>query len=560
MKKLILLLINLFLFIAIIEAQTKWQPHLYDGIENIQKKALFFDDFSKLNNNWTENKVKELSVSTNNNQLTISSNAKKSKDIVLSVSVNENKNFEIETKIKFNKGNSRRAFGIVWGKSIELNKFYSFIINNEQNYAINKFSGAYISYIKPTQSSAIKINQYNKLTIRKVDNMMYFFINEILVNKIIFTYLYDNYFGISLGGGCKITLDYFKISEIDDKIINTAPKIIVNTTKDKNYDHLEINDDEKFVEIAGQITDDGKIIEATINGESLILNKDGLFNQRIPIEEKDNIKIYAKDEQLVESEYIVGVTRIVTVNNNTKIENIEETFSGYYYALIIGVDKYTDPYITSLNEPLSDAKKLYNILTTQYTFDKENVILLENPSRKDIIIELDKLSWLLNEDDKLLIFYAGHGYWDELRALGYWLPADSEQSNTANWLRNSTVKDYISTLNAKHILLVADACFSGSIFRTRSVLLGAKPKIQQLYSLSCRKAMTSGNLTEVPDNSLFMKYFCQKLQDNKEIYIPAREIFVKFNKEVSNKTGTEPQYGTIQNSGDEGGDFIFIRK
>lgn len=37
-------------------------------------------------------------------------------------------------------------------------------------------------------------------------------------------------------------------------------------------------------------------------------------------------------------------------------------------------------------------------------------------------------------------------------------------------------------------------------------------------------------------------------------------LFASFRKAVLNNSPTEPQYGTIQNSGDEGGEFIFILK
>jgi len=78
--------------------------------------------------------------------------------------------------------------------------------------------------------------------------------------------------------------------------------------------------------------------------------------------------------------------------------------------------------------------------------------------------------------------------------------------------------------------------------------------------LPSRKAMTSGNLQEVPDESEFIKFLTKKLIDNKEKFSTAESIFNSFQKTVKELTNNDPQFGTIGNSGDQGGDFIFIRK
>jgi hypothetical protein len=72
--------------------------------------------------------------------------------------------------------------------------------------------------------------------------------------------------------------------------------------------------------------------------------------------------------------------------------------------------------------------------------------------------------------------------------------------------------------------------------------------------------MTSGNLLEVPDESIFIQYLVKKLWENKEKFLPAEILYGKIKEAVVNNSTTNPQYGTIQNIGDEGGDFIFIKR
>ena len=195
-----------------------------------------------------------------------------------------------------------------------------------------------------------------------------------------------------------------------------------------------------------------------------------------------------------------------------------------------------------------------------YSFEPENITLLRNANRADIIRTLDKLSYQLTPRDNLLIFYAGHGFWDENKETGYWLPADAEEQSSVNWIRNSTIQDYIDDIDTRHTLLITDACFAGSIFKTRGAFQDASMAVNKLYSLSSRKAMTSGNLKEVPDKSVFIEYFLKRLLNNDKKYISSGELYNSFRDAVLNNSPNIPQYGVIQDTGDEGGEFIFIKR
>jgi hypothetical protein len=59
---------------------------------------------------------------------------------------------------------------------------------------------------------------------------------------------------------------------------------------------------------------------------------------------------------------------------------------------------------------------------------------------------------------------------------------------------------------------------------------------------------------------MFLKYLVERLTQNKEKYLPSELLFSNFKSAVMNNSPNVPQYGVIQNVGDEGGDFIFIKK
>ena len=198
---------------------------------------------------------------------------------------------------------------------------------------------------------------------------------------------------------------------------------------------------------------------------------------------------------------------------------------------------------------------------TNYSFNEDDITILNDPTRSEIIDGFEILSNSITERDNLLVFYAGHGIWDEKLEVGYWLPSDAKSSSKANWISNSTIRDYISGLDSKHTLLITDACFSGSIFRTREVTKSIDEMgFAKIYRLPSRNAMTSGTLNTVPDESRFMEYLIKRLEDNERDYFLAKQLFFEIETAVINNTNNVPQYGTIQNTGDEGGDFIFIKK
>jgi hypothetical protein len=233
---------------------------------------------------------------------------------------------------------------------------------------------------------------------------------------------------------------------------------------------------------------------------------------------------------------------------------------GNYFALLIAINDYKDPNINSLDKPISDAQKLFDVLVSDYLFEKANITFLKNPTREQIISSLDRLEKTITKNDNLLIFYAGHGYWNDVTQKGFWLASDASKENTANWIGNSSISDYIRSIPAKHTLLIADACFSGSIFKTRAAFGGLDKSAQRLYELTSRKAMTSGTLTEVPDKSVFIEFLVKRLADNSEAYLSSEQLFFSFKPAVLNNTENIPQFGVVGNAGDEGGDFLFIRR
>lgn len=242
----------------------------------------------------------------------------------------------------------------------------------------------------------------------------------------------------------------------------------------------------------------------------------------------------------------------------SSLEIVYDISTATYYALIIAVQNYDDPSINDLDHPIRDASRFIDVIESEYNFLKENVKFLENPTKADIIGTLHHMRDQVSSEDNLLIYYAGHGHYDEEMETGYWLPKDARSDNPVDWLPNTDLTNYLNVLKTKHTLLIADACFSGGIFKSRSAFNNALA-VEKLYKLNSRKALTSGALSEVPDESEFIKYLIKRLDQNTQKYLPSEQLYTSLKDAVMSNSNTVPQFGTIQNVGDEGGDFIFIR-
>ncbi|MCK4749908.1 MAG: caspase family protein, partial [Bacteroidales bacterium] len=324
----------------------------------------------------------------------------------------------------------------------------------------------------------------------------------------------------------------------------TPPVITMISPKVDNRSLLK-SSESKMVMI-GKVSDPGGISTLLIDSESLEIAENGVFNRELELQPGENeVVIIALDnnDNITEYKFIVDylpekVPLAVKINQESE-----------YYALIIGINNYSDFAIRSLDHAISDAESLFEVLSEEYTFKRENIQFLKDAKREEIIYALDNLSYKVTPYDNLLIFYAGHGYFDENSNIGYWLPSDARKISKADWFRNSTLVDYLKEIDSRHTLLITDACFGGSIFNTRAAFMDAPKAIEKLYELPSRKAMTSGTLTEVPDQSSFAKYLVDRLDVNREKYLSSEQLFSSLRTAVLNNSDAVPQYGEIRNVG-----------
>lgn len=238
--------------------------------------------------------------------------------------------------------------------------------------------------------------------------------------------------------------------------------------------------------------------------------------------------------------------------------------SGTYFALVIGINKYT--HLKSLSTAISDVDAIARLLHDKYGFD---VKLIHNATRDQIKEALGEYRRSLDPDASLLIYYAGHGMYDEAADKGYWLPADARNDDTTRWIIADDMTTDIKVIPARHVLVISDSCYSGVLTREASPSFSPRDRerfIEKMMVGKSRTLMASGGKEPVADggaqgHSVFADALIKGLTEYDASKFSAEELFDAYVREsVGGRSDQTPEYSVIRNSGHDSGDFVFERE
>lgn len=261
--------------------------------------------------------------------------------------------------------------------------------------------------------------------------------------------------------------------------------------------------------------------------------------------------------------------RGVRVNSRSEGQALHREFSdGKNHALVIGIDRYA--HHPDLNTAVKDAGAVANVLAERYFFDRDDILLLtgEKATKAGIMNAFrDLATSRAGKGDNVFVYYAGHGWYDEVFDAGYWVTGEATKE-PATFLSNDTVYRFITALDkkgARHVLLVSDSCFSGSFTRDhRTVEIDIDDRyFRQKYAKPSRSVISSGGLEPVDDggrggHSIFAYYFLQTLRENRFPYLSAKQVGARVEELVTRNALQTPVSRFIHGVGDEGGQFFFI--
>lgn len=183
---------------------------------------------------------------------------------------------------------------------------------------------------------------------------------------------------------------------------------------------------------------------------------------------------------------------------------------GHHVALLFATNDYD--HWTHLHNPVVDARALRDELARHYGFE---VHLVENPTLLQIRDSLSYYAMLPYADaDQLLVFFAGHGNFDNTTVMdGYVVAHDTQRPDADKYMATaiiySSLRNVLINSRAKHVLLILDVCYGGTF---NQKIAGSSQRSDDPYAsvdrdtyvagkvgLRTRLYLTSGGKERVPD-------------------------------------------------------------
>lgn len=269
--------------------------------------------------------------------------------------------------------------------------------------------------------------------------------------------------------------------------------------------------------------------------------------------------------------------------DKTLIEAPDAQLKGKAYtavhALLIGVNSYANlPRGLQLSHAVDDVNGLKKVLTHDYGFADVTVLTDKQATLSAIRSALSAYAdnTKIKPDDLVLVYFSGHGQTVPIAtggSMGFLIPSDASvdlnnPTNSAPYLNTclpmKQVWDYLDLSPAKHAVVIADACFSGLMARSRGIGL-SKATMDVMLARRARQVMTggSGGQKTVERDDLGHGLFTAKLIDELKARAAAKghpftlsDLFASLQESVSNATDGKqtPQMGNF----DSEGEVIFV--
>jgi len=255
---------------------------------------------------------------------------------------------------------------------------------------------------------------------------------------------------------------------------------------------------------------------------------------------------------------LISIPLLATTRGISVVSQKGQTYHLYknYHALVVGVSDYEK--WPDLPNAVKDAQEVAETLK-RLGFEVE---LVTNPNYQQLRKVLNELTYKYGREQNraLLFYYAGHGETETMAdgtKLGYIIPGDcpllrEDPQGFVN--RSISMKDieaYSLRIRSKHLLMLFDSCFSGSLF---SMVRAVPEDISEKSSQPVRQYITAGTEEEqVSDKSMFKRSLLVGLQGDADLtgdgYITGSELGMYLSSKVVKYTKGKqhPQYGKINN-------------
>jgi hypothetical protein len=140
---------------------------------------------------------------------------------------------------------------------------------------------------------------------------------------------------------------------------------------------------------------------------------------------------------------------------------------------------------------------------------------------------------------------------------------DASQDDDVHWIPNGSVTSKTRAMEAKHVMIIADSCYSGKLVRGIHINSPTPDYLKKLSRRRARVVLTSSGIEPVSDaggrneHSIFAEALLDALRANTDV-LEGHELFTQIRRPVAVNSDQIPEYSDIRKAGHDGGDFLFI--
>ncbi len=331
------------------------------------------------------------------------------------------------------------------------------------------------------------------------------------------------------------------------------------------------------MEVIGRVQAPAGLTSLSLNGQTVSVDAGGLFKTHVAVTGANTaVTVSALDKSGGKAvlDFVLlpgpGSKDVARSANTPHIDALPHGVKlGKYYALVIGNDTYAA--YPGLKSAANDATAIAGVLKSRYGYD---VRLLTNANRFEMLSALNDMREQLKDNDNLLVYYAGHGEIDSAHQ-GYWLPVDAQANQPNSWISNRAVSDILTTMDAKHVLVIADSCYSGTMTSSSLATFGGGMPVsawgdwvKTMVDGRSRTALTSGGVQPVADaaanseHSVFASALLAVLNNDNQL-LTGQHLFREVAAGMALRSANAglqqaPEYAPIQFAGHEAGEFFLM--
>jgi hypothetical protein len=314
------------------------------------------------------------------------------------------------------------------------------------------------------------------------------------------------------------------------------------------------------VRVRGRVSDASGVYRVTVGDEPATVDSAGTFTSWVRLGFGENpVRVAAEDRH-----------GNVSLASFTVVRSGDAGRPRRDRALLFAIDRYDQ--WTRLENPIADARTLAATLEASFGFETE---LVTNPTQVDVRRTLRRyIDEEPGPEDQLLVFFAGHGHFDDRFGEGYLVTSESLRDDELgrSYLAFSELANILDNLPHRHVLVVLDACYGGTFDQNLSRARGpddrregwTERQIAEKLAARSRLYLAAGGRERVDDgpagaHSPFVRRLLAALHRTAADGRPltGRGLFALM--DAPSPLDPEPRAGEFGDH-EPGGEFLFVPK